>query len=66
MQQIKYLYWAFQSSQSLNPTEKELELFKIKYKENYEFDVVFEGDELLDKSRLKTRSLAMSFCEPRS
>lgn len=48
----KYLYWAFQSSQSLNPTEKELELFKIKYKEDYEFDVVFEGDELLDKFRL--------------
>ena len=52
MEQIKYLYWAFQSSQSLNPTEKELELFKTKYKEDYEQDVVFEGDELLDKFRL--------------
>lgn len=52
MEKSNYLYWAFQSSQSLNPTEKELELFKTKYKEDYEQDIVFEGDELLDKFRL--------------
>lgn len=26
MEQIKVLYWSFQSSQTLNPTEKQLEL----------------------------------------
>ena len=48
----RYLYWAFQSSQSLNPTEKELELFQRKYKSNYEQRTLYDGQELLDKYRL--------------
>lgn len=30
MDKQKHLYWAFQSSHTTNPTEKELELFKTK------------------------------------
>ncbi len=46
------LYWAFQSSQTLAPTEKQLELFQRKYKANFEQRTVYEGQELLDKYRL--------------
>lgn len=52
MEEKRYLYWSIQSSQSLEPTEQELELFQNKYKEDYEQDVVYEGEELLQKFRL--------------
>lgn len=52
MDKQKHLYWAFQSSQTLDPTEKQLELFQRKYKENFEQRTVYEGQELLDKYRL--------------
>jgi hypothetical protein len=52
MDKQKHLYWAFQSSQTLEPTEKQLELFQRKYKENFEQRTVYEGQELLDKYRL--------------
>jgi len=52
MEEKKYLYWAIQSSQSVNPTEEQLELFQAKYKEDYEQDLVYEGEDLLDKFRL--------------
>lgn len=54
MEEKKYLYWAIQSSQSVTPTEQELELFQAKYKEDYEQDVVYEGEELLNKFRLNS------------
>lgn len=54
MEEKKYLYWAIQSSQSVNPTEQELELFQAKYKEDYEQDLVYEGEELLNKFRLNS------------
>lgn len=50
----KFLYWAIQSSQLTNPTEQELELFQIKYKEDYEQDIVYQGEELLEKFRLNS------------
>jgi hypothetical protein len=52
MDKQKALYWAFQSSQTLDPTEKQLELFQRKYKANFEQRTVYEGQELLDKYRL--------------
>lgn len=52
MDKQRHLYWALQSSQTLNPTEKQLELFQRKYKENFEQRTVYEGQELLDKYRL--------------
>lgn len=52
MEQNKYLYWAFQSSQVKDPTEKELEIFQRKYKKDYEQREVYEGEELLNKFRL--------------
>lgn len=54
MEEKKYLYWAIQSSQPIDPTEQELELFQTKYKEDYEQDVVYEGEELLEKFRLNS------------
>lgn len=52
MEEKRYLYWSIQSSQSLEPTEQELELFQNKYKEDYEQDVVYEGEDLVQKFRL--------------
>lgn len=52
MEQTKYLYWAFQSSQSLNPTEKEKKSFQRKYKKDFEQRELYEGEELDDKMRL--------------
>lgn len=54
MNNNKFLYWAIQSSQLTNPTEKELELFQTKYKEDYEQDIVYQGEELLEKFRLNS------------
>lgn len=51
---MKYLYWAIQSSQIINPTEKQLELFQTKHKEDYEQDIVYEGESLLNKFRLNS------------
>jgi len=59
MEQIKVLYWSFQSSQTINPTEKQLELFQRKYKSDYQQRTVFEGEELLDKFRLNSWRNAM-------
>lgn len=52
--QIKFLYWAFQSSQTKNPTEKELEIFQNKYKKDYEQRELYDGEELEDKFRLNS------------
>ena len=52
MDKQKHLYWAFQSSQAKDPTEKELETFQRKYKKDFEQRTVYEGQELLDKFRL--------------
>ena len=54
MEEKKYLYWAIQSSQPVEPTQQELELFQAKYKEDYEQDVIYEGEELLNKFRLNS------------
>lgn len=54
MTEMKYLYWAIQSSQIINPTEKQLELFQTKHKEDYEQDIVYEGESLLNKFRLNS------------
>lgn len=48
----KHLYWSYQSSQSINPTEQELKLFQNKYKSDFEQRTVYEGEELEDKFRL--------------
>lgn len=48
----KHLYWAYQSSQSINPTEEELKTFQNKYKKDYEQRELYEGEELEDKFRL--------------
>jgi len=52
MDKQKHLYWSFQSSQTLVPTEKQLQLFQRKYKEDFEQRTMYEGQELLDKYRL--------------
>lgn len=52
MSENKTLYWSFQSSQLLNPTDTELEIFQRKYKKDFEQRVLFEGDELIEKFRL--------------
>ena len=52
MLENKTLYWSFQSSQLLNPTDTELEIFQRKYKKDFEQRIVFEGDELTEKFRL--------------
>lgn len=54
MEEKKYLYWAIQSSQPIEPTEQELELFQTKHKEDYEQDILYEGKELLEKFRLNS------------
>lgn len=48
----KFVYWAFQSSQALNPSEEELKRFQSKYKKDFEQRTFYEGEELLDKYRL--------------
>ena len=48
----KHLYWAFQSSQTLEPTEQELKVFQLKYKKDFEKRELYQGVELLEKYRL--------------
>ena len=48
----KHLYWAYQSSQSINPTEEDLKTFQNKYKKDYEQRELYEDEELEDKFRL--------------
>lgn len=48
----KHLYWAYQSSQSITPSEEELKTFQNKYKKDYEQRELYEGGELEDKFRL--------------
>lgn len=48
----KHLYWAYQSSQSIAPTEEDLKTFQNKYKKDYEQRELYEGEELEDKFRL--------------
>lgn len=50
----KHLYWSYQSSQSVNPTEQELKLFQNKYKSDFEQRTVYEGEELENKFRLNS------------
>lgn len=52
MSNNKFLYWAFQSSQYKNPSERELSIFQNKYKKDFEKRELYEGEELLDKFRL--------------
>lgn len=52
MSENKTLYWSFQSSQLLNPTDTELEIFQRKYKKDFEQRTLFEGNELIEKFRL--------------
>lgn len=58
----KYLYWAFQSSHNVEPTEEDLRTFKEKYKKDYEQRELYEGDELLNKFKLNSWRNPM-FCE---
>lgn len=53
MENKKYLYWAFQSSQNINPSEEDLERFQIKYKKNFETRELYEGKELEEQYKLK-------------
>lgn len=48
----KHLYWSYQSSQSINPSEQELKLFQNKYKSDFEQRAVYKGEELEEKFRL--------------
>jgi len=48
----KHLYWSYQSSQSVNPTEEELRIFQNKYKKDFIQRELYEGDELEDRFRL--------------
>lgn len=48
----KHLYWAFQSSQTFQPTEEELDSFSRKYKKDFETRELYQGTELLDMYRL--------------
>lgn len=49
----KFLYFAFQSSQSFEPTSQELVSFQRKYKKDYLKRELFEGEELLEQYRLR-------------
>lgn len=50
----KHLYWSFQSSQTVKPTEEELKVFQEKYKKDFEQRELYEGEELEDKFRLNS------------
>ena len=50
----KHLYWGFQSTQTVKPTEEELKIFQEKYKKDFEQREVYEGAELEDKFRLNS------------
>lgn len=52
MDKNKFLYWAFQSSQTLEPTEAELETFARKYKKDFQTRELYKGEELLNMYRL--------------
>lgn len=49
----KFLYFAFQSSQSFEPTSQELVSFQRKYKKDYLKRELFEEEELLEQYRLR-------------
>jgi len=49
----KHLYWAFQSSQTLNPTEEELKSFQRKYKKDFRTRELYEDEELENMFRLE-------------
>jgi len=52
MESKKVLYWSYQSSQTVVPTDKELQLFQNKYKKDYQQRELYEDEELEDKFRL--------------
>ena len=58
----KYLFWAFQSSHSVTPTEQDLRIFSEKYKKDYEQRELYEGEELLTKFKLNSWRNPI-FCE---
>lgn len=53
MEQAKYIYLAFQSSQNFEPTSQELLSFQRKYKKNFETRELYEGEELQEQYRLR-------------
>lgn len=53
MEQLKYLYFAFQSSQDFEPTSAELKSFQRKYKKDFKTRELYEGEELLNEYRLR-------------
>jgi len=53
MEQSKYIYFSFQSSQDFEPTSKDLISFQRKYKKDFTSRELFENEELLDQYRLR-------------
>jgi len=49
----KFLYFAFQSSQSFDPDSQELLSFQRKYKKDFQTRELFEDEELLEQFRLR-------------
>ncbi len=52
MEKQKFIYFSLQSSQTFEPTSKELLSFQRKYKKNFKTRELYEGQELLDEYRL--------------
>lgn len=53
MEQSKYLYFSFQSSQDFDPKSETLNSFQRKYKKDFKTRELFEGEELLNEYRLR-------------
>ncbi len=53
MEEAKYIYFSFQSSQDFEPSSKELLSFQRKYKKDFTTRELFEDDELLEQYRLR-------------
>jgi len=53
MEEAKYIYFSFQSSQDFEPTSKDLLSFQRKYKKDFTTRELFEDEELLDQYRLR-------------
>lgn len=53
MEEAKYIYFSFQSSQNFEPTSQELLSFQRKYKKDFEKRELYEGEELQEQYRLR-------------
>jgi hypothetical protein len=53
MNNQKFIYFSFQSSQNFEPTSKELLSFQRKYKKDFKTRELYEGEELLNEYRLR-------------